>query len=318
MDRFLALIPNPQIPEDVLEDSTFLHSALATAQQVCELSGSKAFRRALLEGLLRTVETYLLTDVRLLEISKFWDTYLGRERDMIRARVQELLGTEPGTELIEYLRACVQARTWQNPTTGHIPQRTVLALFERVVEEHPRQELRCASCGYHFREGDMGGERLELIREFRLSLARSMDPRRKEDPLKPVVTSSARSLTELTIDHVVPVAGFGSSELNNLRFLCQFCNGGKLAYRRPLEPLSALVAGSLSGFPLSRPHSMLRQLTVASSIAALGECELCSSGVRERELTVQLHPADIAHRWWLVPWSLQAVCYECWSGLDPS
>ena len=319
MDRLLALIPKLTVPRDAVEDDDLLNSALASVRQICEVSGSTAFRRGLLEGLLRTLETYLLSDARLLEVSRYWDSYLGRERDVIRARVKELVGVEPDSHLVEHLRSCVQARTWQNVASGtdaRAPQRTVSTLLESIAEAHPRRELRCVSCGYHFREDDMGVDRLELAREFRLSLAPSMDPRRKEDPLKPVLTPGDRplSLTELTIDHVVPVVGFGSSEFDNLRFLCRFCNGGKLAYRRPLEPLSALVAASLSAFPLSRPHTLLRPLAVASSIAAArGQCEHCSADTRDRELTVQLHSDDVPHRWWLVPWNLHAVCYECWS-----
>jgi 5-methylcytosine-specific restriction endonuclease McrA len=319
VDRLLALIPALNLPNDTISDDTLLSAAIVLVQQICEVGGSTRVRRALLEGLVRTVETYLLSDARLLEVSRYWDSYLGREREVIKSRVSELLGVEPNAQLIEHLRACVQARTWQNPTDGTATrptQRAVSTVFERVAQTHPRHELRCASCGYHFREGDMGTDRLEMTRDFRLALAPSIDPRRKEDPLKAVLTSGdrPRSLTELTIDHVVPLVGFGSSEPENLRFLCQFCNGGKLGYRRPLEPFSALVAASLSGFPLNRPHSLLRQLVVASSIAAAGgRCERCDADVIDRELTVRLHADDVPHRWWLVPWNMVAVCYECWS-----
>ena len=316
MDRLLGLIPTLDIPEAVVKDDEVLNAALAAVKRICELSGSVAFRQGLLESLLRILETYLLADAKLLELSRYWDSYLGRERELIRTRVKDLLGVEPTPILVDYLRACAQARTWQFAATTTAPQRTVWMLFQRTAADHPRQELRCASCGYHFREDDMGADRLELVHEFRLVLAASIDPRRKEDPLKPVLTRGehSRSLTELSIDHIVPVAGFGSSELENLRFLCQFCNGGKLAYRRPLEPLSALVAASLSGFPVNRPHSLLRQLAVTSAIAARGRCAVCSHHIRNRELTVQLNSNDVPHRWWLVPWTLQIVCYECWSG----
>src|SRR5262245_39680189 len=102
------------LPPDAVEDDGLLNAALASVRRICEAGGSTAFRRALLEGLLRTVEMYLLSDARLLEVSRYWDSYLGREREVIRARIAELLGVEPDAHLVEHLRACVHARTWQD------------------------------------------------------------------------------------------------------------------------------------------------------------------------------------------------------------
>jgi hypothetical protein len=135
-----------------------------------------------------------------------------------------------------------------------------------------------------------------------------------EDPLKPALAPGTRSvsLTQLTIDHVIPVAGYGWTDLDNLRLLCQFCNGGKFSYRRALEPLSPSVAASLLGFPQNRPHSVLKQVVVASTIAAAGQrCSQCERKTQDVELTARLRPTGQTRRFWFVPWNLDAKCYDC-------
>jgi 5-methylcytosine-specific restriction endonuclease McrA len=313
VDALLELVATQELPSPLEVDEQLLSDALVMATS---LAGKRreGFRRALLEGLLRVIEMHVLADDDLMHLSQYWDSYLGRERDIIAQRVQALLGTTPPTRLIEHIRSCLEVQAWKVRDRRSVSVEFQSLLFRRVADLHPRRELRCELCGYHFREEDLGEARRLLVADAELRLAASLDPRRKEDPLKPTVTVGDRaiSLTQLTIDHVVPVAGYGWTEIDNLRVICQFCNGGKFSYRRPLEPLAPAVAASLMGFPLNRAHTPLRQVVVASAIAAAGRrCIQCGRTIHDVELTVRLRPAADQHRFWFVPWNVDSKCYDC-------
>ncbi len=301
---------------DLPSASANKRSILAAFRLAVDLAGPNqaVFFRAVLEGLLRVIETHTLADEELLHLSRYWDSHLGRERVLISERLQALFGVEPPPELVEHVRSCLEVQAWRKPPRARVSQDLLTRLFERAAGHNGRSELRCELCGFHFRPEDLGQPRRDVAEDLEIKLSTYLDPRRKEDPLKPLSTSGDRSLslTQLTVDHLVPVAGFGWTELSNLRVLCQFCNGGKLSYRRGLEAVAPVVAASLQAVPEDRPHSILRQVAVVAAIASGGQrCGACGRSVADVELTVRLGRQGGSHRCWLVPWNVDAVCYDC-------
>ena len=104
----------------------------------------------------------------------------------------------------------------------------------------------------------------------------------------------------------------GWPDLDNLAIVCQFCNGGKLIYRAPLEPVSVAVAASLSAFLDADVHSLPRQIGVVAAIReADKKCGVCGLTTDRTELTVRPPDEACAHKAWFVPWVLEVECYEC-------
>ena len=225
---------------------------------------------------------------------------------MIRARVEEILGVSPPVTLVNHLRKCLtghMARVGQKATITHWQ---VNELFRHVAISHPRQELRCAVCGYHFQLSDLGAARRELADEAGLLFAADFDPGRLNDDMKP------QEYSRLEIDHIVPEEGLGWDSLDNLQITCQFCNFGRLIFRRPLEPVSTMMAGALSAFPPARTHRVTRQVIVVSALRNSGyRCSKCAVTNIERELTAQLRGEEETSRMWCVPWNLEVLCYRC-------
>ena len=77
--------------------------------------------------------------------------------------------------------------------------------FRMLSEQHPRRELRCVVCGYHFLEED-AGSRVDFLRDCETVFAQTREPGRLEDLFKP------RSYTQLELDHIVSEEGFGWSD----------------------------------------------------------------------------------------------------------
>lgn len=280
-----------------------------TVRELVSLSsiGGEALQLSVVQVLLRAFETFILADDKLLNISRYRDLLLGSADDLILRRVSELFNVTPTPELVSYLRHCLTSRAASDPSGDKrdIVVPVVQRVLQDAVEHHPRQELRCVVCGYHFLEEDVGS-RLDFLRDCGAILARTREPGRLEDVLKP------RSYTQLEIDHIVPEEGFGWSDPDNLQITCKFCNFGRLIFRRSLEPLSTMIAGSLGFHPPSRPHRPTRQVViVACLLQGSGNCSVCGTDRVDTELTVQLRDTDVESRVWFVPWNLETVCYRC-------
>lgn len=280
-----------------------------TVRQLVGLSsmGGEALQLSVVQVLLRAFETFILADDKLLNIARYRDLLLGSADDLISKRVSELFGVTPTPEVVSYLRHCLTSRAACD-SSGE-KRDIVVPVAQRVlqdaIERHPRQELRCVVCGYQFLEEDVGS-RLDFIRDRGAVLATTREPGRLEDILKP------RSYTQLELDHIVPEEGFGWSDPDNLQITCKFCNFGRLIFRRPLEPLSTMIAGSLGFHPPSRPHRPARQVViVACLLEGSGSCSICGTHRVDTELTVQLRDVDTQSRMWFVPWNLETVCYRC-------
>jgi ribosomal protein S27E len=305
----LALIPRATIDEGDLEGT-----GLNPASAIVELMTRSPFagrhvQIAVLQVLLRALETYILADHDLLNLSRYRDLLLGQEDEHIRRRLKELFQIDPPTELVLYLRRCLTGRAACN-VSGQKKQVTEFVeriVLDRAVNGHPRREVRCAICGYHFLIADVGS-RIEYLNSLGAAFADLPDPGRLEDELKPPEYS------RLELDHIVPEEGFGWSDADNLQVTCQFCNTGRLIFRRAFEPLSTMIAGALGLYPPSRPHRMTRQvIAVATLLESKGLCFRCGTPRVDAELTVELRNSEPASRLWFVPWNLNVTCYRCHS-----
>ena len=278
IEQLLRLIPDNDVSAEELNAGEILNAFVAI-DQLSDADLGSAFAQVLL----RTLETFLLADHVLLEISRYPHAYLGKADQVISDRVNKLLGVAPPQKLVNHLRKCLTGHIALNGSKGTISAQHVKDLFARVATEHPRKEIRCSTCGYHFQEKDVGGDRLNWARNAGLIFAPSYDPGRLNDDLKP------EKYSRLEVDHIVPEQGLGWTGLDNFQFSCQFCNVGSLIFRRPLEAISTMVAGSMCAFPPNRTHQMTRQVIMVSALGNSGnKCTTCGKCVEEVELTVQL------------------------------
>ena len=261
-------------------------SGLALAEVLDVLNGlhsgsAEALEQGFLQIALRAVEAMILADPEMRQLALYWDANVGVSEELIRSRVEEITGAAPPEVLVTYLRNCIRSapsRTGSSQKPGLDLERRVI---ERAIGSHPAGQLRCEVCGYHFREQDMNAGRLQVAMDGGGVLSTYIHPKRLSDSLKVwrVATRRGgfRSLTTLSIDHVVPQSGFGWTGADNLGVLCMFCNTGKMIYRRPLEPLSVVLAGALELCPESKPHSIQRQIAVVALILS-GKQECCRCG----------------------------------------
>ena len=306
-EQFLNLIPSR-----VVKDADIRGVGLTPEEAIRSLTslaamGSNQLQVAVVQVLLRALETYILADNELLNLSRYRELLLGQADAHIERRVRELFGITPPLALTLYLKRCLTSDAASSMTgkKESLPKFVQQLVLKRSVESHPRKELRCVVCGYHFLTSDVGS-RLDDLRDLGAVFASSPDPGRLEDELKP------RQFSQLELDHIVPEEGFGWGEADNLQMTCKFCNGGRLIFRRALEPLSTMIAASLGVHPPSRQHRLPRQIiAVAKLLESDGQCSSCGVGRQDAELTVQLRDRSEASRYWFVPWNLQVTCYRC-------
>jgi hypothetical protein len=307
LEELLSLIPEHEVTSERLGGDAKVSLLLASLVETNQI-GNAHLRTALLHVLMRAVESYLLADHVVLEVARYPDVYLGRADAVIRERINGLLGIEPPTNLVSHLRKCLTGHMARVGKKAALSLRHVNALFREVASGHPRRELRCAICGYHFQRTDMGDDRRELADDIGLVFAEGFDPGRLNDDMKP------HKFSRLEVDHVVPEEGLGWTDVDNLQIACQFCNTGRLIFRRSLEPLSTMMAGALSAFPPSRAHQITRQVIVVSALRVAGlKCTQCAAPAMDRELTAQLDSDGEPARMWCVPWNLRVTCYRCWA-----
>lgn len=273
--------------------------------------GDRKIYSSLLDMVLRGIEVSILGDEVLINVAQYWDAYAGQREERVAARLTELLGGASSPQLFGYVMKCLGSSPARQAGKAAPSASIVYDVFSQQYQASVSKQLRCTCCGFHFRRSDLGSDRLAIADELGFSLADYLHARRIADPLKPIVyPNSTKSPTDLQLDHITPELSFGWGARDNLRILCQFCNAGKLAYRRPLEPLSPSIAGSL--MERSDPgHSIFRQLMVVSAIgAAGGRCERSGRTIDGSELTcvrdATLNYAQIS----LLPWNVKAVAYE--------
>lgn len=303
----LRLIPLREIGHQQLNNVGL--SVDEAVEQVLSVGrlGGESVRLSVVHVLVRALETFLLADDKLLNIARYRTAFIGTEEEIIRNRLREILHVDPPASVVTHFRKCLTGSAAASPAKTSPNRETERQVLMSTIAEHPQKQLRCAICGYHFTENDIkGAGRREICEESGGQLADAKHPRRLDDELKP------REYTRLELDHVVPELGLGWTEKDNLQVLCQFCNNGRLAFRRSLEPLSTLVAGSLGVFPSGRNHSITRQAASVAAIAQSGGiCSNCHKTSNDVELTVRLRTCEEGSRLWFVPWNVEVVCYEC-------
>jgi hypothetical protein len=263
---------------------------------------------------LRAIETRILCDPELRALALYWDALVGTADDRINARIATLTGVPAPPNLVAHLHACIRSRASREMEKHDLSFETFRDVVRTRVTEGT--ELRCTYCGYHFRPDDMGEPKRMLLEEAGAVLTQTLHPNRIVDALKPhelVVRNGSRmSLTRLSLDHVVPEAGFGWSDTDNLVFACQFCNSGRQIYRRGPEPLSVMLASSPSACSPERGHSPPRQISLVASILSNGRrCAECARTAENVELTATLGPSEVRDLRWLTFWNARVLCYEC-------
>ena len=309
----LQAITTHEFGHSAEESRAFLDAGINALTRLCD--GGPSVEESLAEIVVRALETRILADEKLLNLARYWQALVGKADEIIAERLGELFGVPPPQALIDYVKKCVRAGGVLSATKANIS----LPLFERLAERTAKDptnnnQLRCETCGYHFRSEDMGRDRLELVRDAGLELATSLMPGRNSDTFKPIEIVGFKqpiSLLKLEVDHVTPEAGLGWTDVDNLRFGCTFCNNGKGVYRRPREGLGSSVASSLMLLADASRHTRLKQQTVASTLAASDKCAVCLVSRRSAELTVRPKQTPVAEREWFVPWALRVVCYPC-------
>lgn len=265
---------------------------------------------------LRTLEATLLADPEMRKLALYWDSFVGVADEMIKDRVNKLTGNVPSPEVISYLRNCIESPPSRRGGKETIDAELQYQALSATIEATPSRHLRCQLCGYHFRREDMGEPRYRMVDNLQGRLSQFHHPGRLADPLKPyrLVSHNKKptSLTKLTIDHKVPELGFGWTEQDNLLVACQWCNRGKLIYRRSLEPISTLIAAGLSLCPeTSSKHQVTQQIAAVAVVLHSGRsCRICQKGVALVELSIRVNPEGIGTRaiW---PWSTEVRCYDC-------
>lgn len=283
--------------------------------------GSSAAHGALGEVLCRLIEIALIRDPLLERLVQRWSSLSAQAPSIVKNRVKELTGVEPPDETVRHLVNILGGSATQHGRRVAVYEDFLPEIFQRHALQHPRKELRCACCGYHFTAIDLNPQRRLLAEDRELVLADVVAPSRITDTWKPATvqipagggTFRPKPVTGLTIDHVVPEEGLGWAGADNLEILCAFCNTGKMAYRWALEPVSLFGAGGCADYPPGRPLNKLAQTTIVSALMySGGTCAECGKTTQDVELTVRpVEPVHPEAARGFAPWNLKAVCYGC-------
>lgn len=288
--------------------------------EIIEADGKSPIHAALAEVICRIIEIGLIRDPTLELLVHRWTSLSAQAPDLIRKRIVELTGVEAPTRTIQHLVSILGGSAAQRGRRVVSYEAYLPDIFARHAQRHPRKELRCACCGYHFTKADLNPNRQLHAENEQLVLATSTIAVRTSDVWKPISIQipsggkiTLRSVTGLTIDHIVPEEGLGWAGADNLEILCNFCNAGKLSYRWALEPISLFGAGGLADYPTGRPLNKLAQTTIVSALRySGGKCARCATSIDDTELTVRPRDDHGSHSpRGLTPWNLRVLCYQC-------
>lgn len=263
--------------------------------------------RVLLECLKSVIDRVLLgrliTDDEFAIIRRYPSMYLAESAERIEGRLCQLdVDEQSRTELVPKLKTLLVRSQSKQVGLAQVSPGAIQALFARIAATGVEQ-LRCNSCGYHFRVHDMGSVRRQMAENAGLEMSRSTSPNgRQSDPIKRPI------FTGLEIDHVIPRVGWGPSDASNLQVLCQLCNQGKLVFQSGFEAISLVAAGSYS-LDFSIGYLPNRTIFYASMLLNDRTCSSCGRRFCEVELTVR--PRSL----WFTPWTVDLVCYDCFG--DP-
>ncbi len=294
---------------------------------IIEEHGHTSVHHAINSVLLRLIEVGFLHDTQIQRIGSLWDSLGNNAPIRLRDRISFLTGynkIDIPDSLVNYLSKILSGTSFQKGRREANYNDFFDVLVERNINSNRYKNLICESCGYHFREADLGIQRCTVAKDIGAIFARNAHPLRENnnDLWKPQYIDKKNDptskiyLTILTIDHIVPEEGLGWSNSDNLQLTCKLCNNGKMAYRRPLEAVSLFAAGGLSDYPEDRPWNMLKQSIVSFTYEYNNRtCSICNNYSSDGELTVRpkkrVTPADIRNVLSFAPWNYRAICYSC-------
>ncbi|WP_156720813.1 HNH endonuclease [Mycobacterium sp. Root135] len=246
----------------------------------------------------RAIIGQLATDASFMPIRDFPAIYAGESLRRIDARLLEMgVDAETRLRLAPQVKRILVRGQALGSRYAPVSDAVLRSVFARFAEEG-RNHLRCTACGYHFTSTDMSESRRKIVDECGLALSQRMRMERAADPIK------TSWFTGMHIDHVVPRAGWGSTDSVNLQVLCELCNQGKLIFHNGWEALSVLLAGAYSLY-FSCGYRPNRTIFYACMVVNESRCKRCERGAVETELTVR--PASE----WFTPWTADVICYGC-------
>lgn len=192
----------------------------------------------------------------------------------IRDGIQLIDGRMPKDELVRVIAALSNV-AWQEIINRRTRKRAAMSLrTKRDLWYTAEPDPRCYLCGYKFST---------VARDHFFDAA-------KPSPPRPLLVDFTRPRikdrhVKIEIDHVQPIAGGGSNELDNLRLACGLCNSIKNRYTSLYDtfswPTGALRHPTLGWVTIPQPLWLLRIISMR------GRCEDpsgCPATARSHEL----------------------------------
>lgn len=208
-----------------------------------------------------------------------------------------------------HLLSCLGSYNARRNLCDTISPITESEVISSCFQRNHSRKLRCECCGYHFRTEDVNSRRKAIADDLQVEFSDYIDPRRAEDPLKPISTpgSKNRYYTRLELDHVVPQSSLGWGMEDNIRVLCRFCDSGKDCYHLSLEPYSIMLANSLAIAYRDLSQIGRTLVTTVATLRHFGRhCTVCGSE-HDKEFTIRFRRERATSSEWFMPCNLRSL-----------
>jgi hypothetical protein len=283
---------------EIAEGYNHVEARLEQLSRVLDIDQMESVRRSISSVLDRLLLGRLATDEAFRVIRDLPDVYTGESAVRIDARLSELgLGQSARETLVPKLKTMLLRGKGHDASTAQVTDGALRGLFSRLSRSG-RQLLRCNCCGYHFRRCDLSASRWRLVERSGLELSKEMSDARRSDPIK------TAGLTALEVDHKIPRAGWGPTDVSNLQALCRLCNQGKMIFENGGEAVSVLAA---AGYSLNHTAFYAPNMTIFYSCIVMAERKCANCGVTSRDAELTVKPDGE----WFTPWTSKVLCYEC-------